>query len=293
MAKNKAVPKKLILLAFTAVLLLSACTSKIAYRFLDWTVAWSIEDYIDWTSPQQTIFDLALDNTIDWHQSTQLPHYSNFLRHLAQKMQSSFTAQELETEVDQTGIFWQNIMQEITPAAAKLFKLLDAKQTIELLENIEEKNLKRNTKYQRMTAEQRHSKRAKSTIKFAKRFIGSLSKEQKKLVREWASSVEDTQLEWATSRSNWVDSFCNALQTRTEPGFEKKLSRLLVNSDSFWSREYERKYADNKRRAINLYMVLHSSLSKKQQKKLQRELHDWADSFDELSQEIQPYQRER
>lgn len=273
------------MLAIAVLLSLSACSTKVSYRFLDWAVAWSISDYVDWTSAQKKAFNIALDNTLDWHQSTQLPHYSNFFRELAQDVRLPITAPRVEKDIDQISKFWQDIMREITPKSARLLAQLDDQQANNILENIEEKNQKRSNKYARMTLKQRHSDRVKSTSKFVKRFIGTLTKEQKSLISLWAETAEDTQPEWAASRNNWLGSFQTALDSRTEPGFEQEIQHLFIHADSFWSSAYQKKYTDNKNHAVQLVISLHESLNKKQQKKLQQELIAWADNFSELSEE--------
>ena len=121
----------------------------------------------------------------------------------------------------------------------------------------------------------------------AKQFIGALSKPQKQLIRDWAETVGSNQSEWAQSRSSWMDGFQSALAVRAEPGFERAIEQLFVDADSFWSSDYQQRYAANTAHGIELVIALQQTLTAKQQKKLRRELLDWADNFSELAEEKQ------
>jgi len=268
-------------------LLVTACSSKTSYRFLDWAVAWSVDDYVQWTSSQERFFTLALDETIDWHQSTQLPRYSAFFRRWADTVAAPLTTAELQRNVEQINVFVRDIMREVTPAAAELLSQLDDQQVQDMLDNIEEKQRIRSKKLLRMSPQQRLEKRVKRTEKTAKQFIGSLSQPQKQLISRWAEAVGSSQSEWAQSRRSWTANFQSALTARTEPGFERAIEQLFVDADSFWSSEYQKRYVANTAHGIELMIALQSTLTDKQQEKLRRELLDWADNFSELAAEKQ------
>lgn len=278
---------KLTLLAMGLLLMLSACGSKTSYRFLDWAVAWSIDDYVQWTSGQEKFFDVALDKTLDWHQSTQLPRYSAFFRRWADNVEAPMTVPNLQRDVELVNGFVRDIMREVSPAAADLLAQLDDQQVQEMLASIEEKQLSRSKKDQKKTAEERLEERIKRTQKTTKQFIGALSKPQKQLIRGWAETVGSNQSEWAQSRSSWMDGFQSALAVRAEPGFERAIEQLFVDADSFWSSDYQQRYAANTAHGIELVIALQQTLTAKQQKKLRRELLDWADNFSELAEEKQ------
>jgi len=269
------------------LLLLAACSSKTSYRFIDWAVAWSVDDYVQWTTSQERFFTLALDETIDWHQSTQLPRYSTFFRRWADTVETPLTATGLQRDVEQINVFLRDIMREVSPVAADLLAQLDDEQVQELLANIEEKQRARSKKYQRMSPQQRLKERVKRTEKTAKKFIGRLSKPQKQLISRWAESLGNNQAEWSQSRSRWTASFQTALRARTEPGFEQAIEQLFVDADSFWSSDYQQRYTANTAHGIELVIALQRSLTSKQQEKLRRELLDWADNFSELAEEKQ------
>ncbi|QVK23478.1 hypothetical protein KHX94_01450 [Shewanella dokdonensis] len=48
------------LLLLAALLTLSACSTKMSYHFLDWAIAWQLDDYVSLNKAQQQQFDQAL-----------------------------------------------------------------------------------------------------------------------------------------------------------------------------------------------------------------------------------------
>ena len=56
-----------VLLVLVSVLFLTSCTAKVSYRFLDWVIAWSVDDYVDWDRTQQAAFDQRLEAILRWH----------------------------------------------------------------------------------------------------------------------------------------------------------------------------------------------------------------------------------
>jgi len=48
-------------------LVLTGCSSKLAYNNLDWLIYWYMDDYVELNDSQEAIFDIKLEGWIDWH----------------------------------------------------------------------------------------------------------------------------------------------------------------------------------------------------------------------------------
>ena len=265
---------------------LVGCGTKMSYRFMDWVVAWSVDDYVRWDSTQQREFDQRLQQTLLWHQRTQLPRYSALLGQLQQDFDEPLSRDLLMQRLDQIMPLWTDIMVQIEPDVVSMLSTLSDQQTQRLLRNLDKQIAKYEKQYSGSSVEQRDKQRVKGVEKFARRFIGPLTREQKTIIAGWGEQVEDSRSEWLQNRKNWRDRFDTALQARQQPQFNEQINQLFLNAQSLWSDEYQRKITANTEHGITLAIALQASLTDKQRRRLNRELDQWQRAFDELASEV-------
>ena len=102
-----------IALLVVLVLSLGACTAKVSYRFLDWIIAWSVDDYIDWNNQQQQQFDRVVADLLTWHQRTQLKRYSEFLAQLQRDLSEPLSRELLTARMDEAEQLWTVTIREV------------------------------------------------------------------------------------------------------------------------------------------------------------------------------------
>lgn len=74
-----------IVLLLTCLTLLASCSRlDLGYRNLDWLIPWSLDNYIPLSAEQKTWLKPRLITHINWHCTTQLPLYSNWLQRSAE-----------------------------------------------------------------------------------------------------------------------------------------------------------------------------------------------------------------
>ncbi|CAH0990225.1 hypothetical protein SIN8267_00317 [Sinobacterium norvegicum] len=274
---------RLWLLICTLMIVLSGCTTKFTYRFLDWMVAWSVDDYIDWDKSQQRQFDAMVDRQLLWHQRTQLPRYGQLLRQLQQDNQQPLNREDAEQRLLQMGVMVKDLLLHISPDAAILLASLSDQQVTELLANIDAKTAESEAKYSHSTKKQLDQERVKEANKAAKRLMGRLSEPQRALIDRWNQQLQPTWSEWIASRTYWRDQFAVVLKQRQQPGFEQKILRLFTQSQDDWSAEYAAIIEANTNAGIDLIIALQASASDKQLKHIDRQLGAWAKAFEELA----------
>ena len=64
-------------------LLLSACSTKLAYNYLDWILEWYVADLVNLTEDQEWQLNDALTKELAWHRKQQLPLYIKSLDQLS------------------------------------------------------------------------------------------------------------------------------------------------------------------------------------------------------------------
>ena len=284
--------RMLLVAALLAVSLVS-CSTKMSYRFADWLVAWSVDDYIEWDRTQQREFDQRLEQVLLWHQRTQLPRYSVLLGKLQQDFTTPLSRELLSQRLDELTPLGTDILTYIEPDIILLLSTLSDEQTEQLLQNLDKKNERYAQQYNNGSTDKWNKKRIKNVEKLTKRFIGRLTREQKATIANWGEQVNDSRSEWLQNRKNWRNQFDAALKNRQEPQFNQHIRQLFVNSQTLWSEQYRQKIAANTDHAINLIIALQATMTDKQHRHLNKELTEWQRVFSELADEVAMSANER
>lgn len=266
-------------------MLLMGCTTKASYHFVDWMVAWSIDDYLEWNHSQQKNFDKLLKDTMAWHQRTQLTRYQQWLAGVQNDLAKPLSTRQLSEHLAQLGLFWEAIMLNIQPDAEALLSSMDDQQVMELMTNLREKNRQIAEDYAATPDEKLDQKRLAKTKKHIRRWIGRLTEEQNRFLSEWNSQFENTRILWLKNRKNWQQEFEQALQHRHDDRFSQRLNRLFVQPEKLRSADYQHKTAINVQHTINLIITLQNSLTERQRHHLDKKLDKWQLIFSELSAE--------
>lgn len=275
-----------VMLVLFISLAVSACTTKVAYRFLDWVIAWSVDDYVDWDRQQQADFDLRIENLLVWHQETQLPQYSLFLGQLQQDFQQPLTPVLLQQRLDEMGLLWNQLLLSLEPDVVALLETLSDQQVVDMRKALDKATAKIEKKYADTREDKLDEERIEGLEKFLGRFVGRLSDEQKAIVKHWGDSVEDSREQWINSRKQWAEEFLAALAMRQSAGFAANINILFVQPQSLWNDEYLRLTEVNTTHAINMIIALQPTLTEKQWREFNKEMDQWKKICDELAAEI-------
>ncbi|MEH6556446.1 MAG: DUF6279 family lipoprotein [Oceanicoccus sp.] len=271
------------LLLILLMLSLTACAAKVSYRFLDWIIAWSVDDYVDWNSQQQQQFDQVVSDKLAWHQSTQLKRYSEFLVQLKQDFQQPLSNELLMERMQEAEQLWVVTLKEVAPEAVNLLMTLNDEQVDDVSENLTKNIQKMEKKYVVGSPKKLERRRIKEVEKTISRFIGKLDSNQKEIVALWSSRLENTREPWIQSRKEWASAFTQVLRERQSTRFPGSLYTLLVSPRSIWSDKYKSLVDINIGNGIDLIISLQASLTNKQKKQLNGNIDDWIEAFDELS----------
>ena len=93
------------------LLLITACSNKLVYRYSDVLIGWTVDDYVDWNKVQQEDFDQAIDTLLLWHQETQLQRYQKWLIELEQLSHRNPSPKQLTTAFEPLQAFWRDILE--------------------------------------------------------------------------------------------------------------------------------------------------------------------------------------
>jgi DNA repair exonuclease SbcCD ATPase subunit len=173
-------------------LLVSACGVQFTYNRLDWVIPWYLDDYIELSDQQNTLFERRLASQLNWHRNTQLPEYSRQLRQLSVQVQDGLTLAELDDMSERFRAVWQTLVNQLTPDIAALLATASDDQIGELFDNIEKRNEKYRRKYVDLPEAELREKRAERVVENIERWLGQITPAQQKQVDAWSRRFEAT-----------------------------------------------------------------------------------------------------
>ena len=265
---------------------LSACTVKTSYRFLDWLIAWRVDDYVSLTSTQQPVFDQQLTQVLTWHQATQLPLYRDWLIDAKVLFQQPLLVDDLNRWLARSQGFWSHLMMQLAPASAKLLVLLNDQQVAGLINELrvaladdrEDAAETREGGRQEFIKRQSHI-----TRKQFSHWLGDLSSLQEHWIDQWVDSRNDNQRLWLDSREQWLNDFELVLSQRQQLGFETAINRLFIDTQQRRTKAYQVALDENTQSALRLIIKLQASLDERQMRHFNKEIDVWIDVLGDLA----------
>ena len=262
------------------LLALGACSSNFIYNRLDTLAGWYIGSLVSLTDSQQTQLRQWLSQTLAWHRESELNRYSAFLRDLAAQVTRPGTPEEYEQTEKRFEGFWKDLLQKATPEATALLLSLSPQQVDELVHNMEEKSRERIE--EDTESKDWHGQQAKSLTRFVKRWMGSVTEEQKSLIQSTARTIEPTHDEWLASTRAWQQALREALDLH-DAQRSATVQRLLAKPDNEWTQEYVEKSQRNRQRYLGLIRSVDATSTARQRAHLQSQLLKIAGQLDSIA----------
>ncbi len=272
-----------LLAVITFLILVAGCTANLGYKFADTLVEWEIKDYVDLTGEQEELLSEKVDELHIWHAQTQLPLYRNELKNLRDKVdKQTLSESDISDFEDKLWTFWDNVLVR-AEAEADLLAMLSLKQRQQLIRRLEEAQEER---YQRFQDDQeenpifRRLDRISEVEEDLEDIVGSLTKEQDKLLRSWVADSPELREQWLSYRSNWLGEFEKALLK--QPVDENQLSALILDPQQLRSEELQQKADKNSQLRKEFLWDMYQSLTGEQRKKVIEKADEYIDLLDSL-----------
>ncbi|MFP6848715.1 MAG: DUF6279 family lipoprotein [Pseudomonas sp.] len=267
---------KPLLLLLCLSLLVTACSRLgLAYRNLDWLLPWRINDYLNLTNQQQAWLKPRLQKHLQWHCSTELPRYIDWLHNtesiLAEPQPNSSQLLEQFTQFDAA---LQRISIEITPTAVTLLQGLNEQQISELYAALDEDNLEDRQDFLEPPLSVQISERRERMQERLRPWLGRLNTAQTEHIAEWANSLGEQNRLWLENRLLWQTQLRRIVAERNSADFAQQLTRLLQQRQALYSEEYRTSYARSRQALAALFSQLLSSADAAQRERLSHRLLD-------------------
>ena len=272
-----------LLLALSILLLPGCSTVKLVYNNLDTLANWAVDDAVDFTDDQETLFDAEFTALWMWHRETQLKRYATDLRELATAVERPMTALEVQTFSQHARMHALALYEAGLSRTAKILAILDDPQIEVLLEKTREQRDEQAPPQQ--TPEQRRERLVADMSRGLKSWIGKPTPEQRARIAEWAAQHVDDPGRGQAFQQRWEVAFQTLMATRQQPGFEQRLDRHFDEIPEHRDPLAERTATENRQRWFVLMSDLSSLLTPAQRAQFQKRLRDLANDFEELAAE--------
>ena len=275
--------KTKISLLLLITLLISSCSTKFAYNYLDWAIEWYIEDLVTLNNDQEWDVTEAAESTLAWHRKNQLPFYIKTLNEAEDAFKQGISLKFLKRFYFSHEKGWMDLKYHITPTLAGLLKTLDDHQVNELEQNMKEQEEELVSKYVDKPQQELVSERTERMIDRLEPWIGELSKQQIQLVVNWSHQVKTTTNQWSSSRQQWQAHFIKIVRDyRKTSQFHTLMLEHFQNSRKYWPKGYEESYYQNIDLTLNMIVKIGNELSKKQKEHLLEEIGELKEQLIEI-----------
>ncbi|MHA6233672.1 DUF6279 family lipoprotein [Pseudomonas fluorescens group sp. PF-69] len=271
-----------ILLIFT--LALGACSRVgLAYRNLDVIIPWTLSDYLDMNGEQKDWLNERLKKHLNWHCTTQLPGYLEWLDRLQSMVESNqVTDSALQARTTEAKKAIAETARQITPSAIELLQGLDDKQVAEMNDAFAKDLRKREKEYVKPPLAQQIAERGARMDKRLTDWLGPLSVSQEQRVMAWSTALGDQNTQWIANRAHWQKQFSEAVAQRQSPQFPQQIETLLVDRESVWTPQYRQAFANTEAQARSLFVDLMAESTLKQRQRLLNKIEGVRKDFSDL-----------
>lgn len=271
------------LLAITLLPLLAGCSlAQFAYNRLDLLARWELSDYVDLDKSQRAVFDREFRRLWDWHRRNELPLYVTVLRMLAEGDSLADRA-ALETVSSLYRERGEAVMRNAAPIFCALGPMLSDRQVAELVETLEARTAEYASEYVEPPVERQRKDTERELRKQLDRWFGTLTAEQRQLIRTWVAERELSAEAWLAYRRNWNHAFAAVLEERQAPEYCERVTTLIVDGDTLRTPEQNEIFARNREQWLDLFERLGPTLTPAQRSHVRERMLALAEDFERLA----------
>ncbi|SFH27503.1 DUF6279 family lipoprotein [Pseudomonas sp. NFACC45] len=270
---------------FMALLLTVTACSRVglAYRNLDLIIPWTLNDYLDINGEQKDWFNDRLNEHLNWHCTTQLPGYLDWLDRLKNMVQTNqVTDQALQQRAREAKAAIAETAREITPSAIELLQGLNDDQVADMDAAFVKDQRKRQQQYLKPTLQQQIQERSERMEKRLNDWLGPLSETQRQRVQDWSRALGDQNQQWIANRAHWQNQFSEAVAQRHRPDFPQRIEQLLVDRESLWTPAYRQAFDKTEAQARSLLVDIMADSTATQREHLLRKIDRVKKDFSDL-----------
>ncbi|MEZ8122961.1 DUF6279 family lipoprotein [Vibrio splendidus] len=224
----------------------AGCGTKFAYNNISWFAVSYIEDFVSLSNSQESELEDRLDLLQQWHKETQLPLYISQLEAIQNLDRSDMNSTFIIDQSEQTKNHIRSIVNKFAPDIYALSMQLTPEQDNEFLKNFREKQ--QDYYQERLSlndedSRERYRNRLEDRLE---RWLGSVSKEQKKIIMAWSQEWINTNDNWRQYQNNTYQDLSILVEKKTDLHIAQPIiMKLLLNHEAYYPDDLEATLAKN------------------------------------------------
>ncbi len=277
---------KKLFIAFTCLFLLSACSTKLAYNFLDFIIKWYVGQYVSLDSAQKNVLKGATKEFHQWHRSTQLDIYADHIDFLLKRLdEKAIDAKWVHEQTDVAQDFIDVSAQHFKPTIIDIMHSLSDKQAKQVLKNLADDRKDYKKKYVDISAKKQAKRRKNELLDYIAPFFGSFTNEQKQWIDDWSTKeVKPYEILTLKQQTIWSGEVENALNARhNKSKLNTLVDEVMLYRTDDWDPELEAILDHNQAVSYALMARLVNSQTPKQRKKMFSKLKSYQRDFRALA----------
>lgn len=278
--------KKIIIIGF--VLLLSGCSTKFVYKNLDWLVYWYLDDFIELSSEQESLFDDKLSDWLEWHKTVEIPKYIAHLGELSEDIKmKQISLDQMDYHQQKAAEHWTRLKARIIPDLVEMAPTLSSEQVQSMFEEIDEINKEESKDREEVLSkspEQRKQKSLKRNKKNLERWLGDITNEQESLIENTYGQYHSNGELWQEYRIRYQAEL-RSLFNEADRGdrFKAKLQKLLMYPEEFRSALLNQRNVENSKKYKEFLLAVDALATEEQRAHLLSEIAEFMKDFRDMA----------
>jgi hypothetical protein len=268
--------------------LLSGCNLlSVGYGHVDTYAAWMADEYFDLEPHQRHEFRTRFDRLHEWHRTEQLPDYARFLASSSARIQKGLSNEDAAWIAQGMEDRYRALVSRGADDAAAILMTITPAQ----LEALQRRWEKDNARYRREhrvngTVAEQQQARTERELKRIREWVGEISGEQEKKIAALVADLPRAPKLRYEDRLRRQRDFLQLMASRgSDPRqFTDRLRHFLVNWEEGRSPEYQRFFAEWRRRQTEFYVEASRLLTPQQRTALVNRVERYASDFTQLAQ---------
>ena len=277
-------PVKVIIIG-TLLFFLQGCGFQFWYNRIAWLSTWYADDYVTLTSIQEERIESLVEKHANWHRTTQLPRYNQFIDDVINDLKNDKVAENYDTYGDRLVSFYHTILDRTLDDAISEIAQLSDDQVTELMDNLNASAKKQAKEYLEQSDEERLENATEDALEGYEEWLNDLSQEQENQIKELVQNVKPTGKLRFEYLKNWREAFALALAERQTDSGQKALYSLLRDPRQLRSAELIENSEHNGKLRKAMQIELFNSASDEQIEHFVEYLDDYREDFSELIQD--------
>lgn len=272
--------------AVLLIVLVAGCTFKSVYNRLDDLIPQYVEGIIALDATHEELLEQRSEILLQWHRSTQLKQYANWLQGLQQDIGPGLTEARLEQHVQQMEELWVNLLVRLNDEMAGLLPLLDKSQREELFIYLDDTNAEFREEYVDIDDEERIAAYAEYTMDTYENWFGDLTDTQAVLVEQAAVELVNTSELRYQQRLEWQQGIRQILETTaSEQARREQLRAFLARFEQDAGTELDEKTRINRNIILRLTVRIANSMTEEQKEIFVEKTGKYIRIFTELAED--------